>query len=189
LPADCLIPALNTTYLASSEECVCKAVSMRGIDKVRPGDCSIGTPTLDLPMWVARQLNLTPFDTRSRRRRKRGNFGPAPAQHEPNGPWRSQLSGVILLNHTHLLLVIAILMGSPVDIHSARSDVRPPHRLSRCTSLANPQPAFGHKALLREEATLIVHFFRTFDPIPQIDVGKPEAARTRDMVEDHERAE
>lgn len=117
-PADCLIPALNTTCLASSEQCACKAVSMRWIGKVWLGYYSIGTPTLDLPMWVARQLNLTLFDTRSRRRRKRGNFGPAPAQHEPKCSFAiATFRRHFAQSYPVVVGVIAIFMRSPVDIH------------------------------------------------------------------------
>src|ERR1700692_2105669 len=51
------------------------------------------------------------------------------------------------------------------------------------------QPAGGGEALLRQEAALVVHLLRAFDPVAEIDVRQPLPPRAGDVVEDHEGAE
>src|SRR5260370_22493061 len=51
------------------------------------------------------------------------------------------------------------------------------------------EPAGGGEALLRQEAALVIHLLRAFDPVAEIDVGQSLASGARDVVEDHEGAE
>src|SRR5690349_13299489 len=59
-------------------------------------------------------------------------------------------------------------------------------RVARCV---DAQPARGGKALLRQEAALVVHLLRALDPVAEIDVRQALAPGARNVVEDHESAE
>src|SRR5258708_19555149 len=52
----------------------------------------------------------------------------------------------------------------------------------------HPLPAVGREPLLRQETALVVHFARALDPIAEVDVRKPNRARARGVVENHEGA-
>src|SRR5260370_36547508 len=64
---------------------------------------------------------------------------------------------------------------------------------ARCQSCASsslhPGPAVGHEPFLRQEAALVIHFFRAFHPIAEIDVAQSQPAGAGDVVEDHEGAD
>src|ERR1700692_1927096 len=59
----------------------------------------------------------------------------------------------------------------------------------RFAGSVDAQPAGGGEALLRQEAALVVHLLRAFDPVAEIDVRQSLPAGAGDVVEDHEGAE
>src|SRR5262249_35531075 len=49
------------------------------------------------------------------------------------------------------------------------------------------RPTLCGQPFLRFEATLVMHFARTLDPIAKVDVRQPHTACAFDVIEDHER--
>src|SRR5215467_493573 len=93
-----------------------------------------------------------------------------------------------LLSRTPTSCLLAERRGCPQQVRARRwRDWCTNRRIWRL--LVDPLPAVRGEPFLRQEAALVVHLARAFDPIAEIDVRQSHAPRARDVVENHEGAE